>query len=299
MRGKTAGLLVTIPVVAMLSGCVTFSVGERDLLPRPDQPVDARLVSQLDPALSVDTLRLERPDGARLGGIHVHGPDRDITVVYLGGNQFLADRHGAPVARGILGLGVNLVLFDHRGSGHSTGEVSLAALREDALAIHDHVVEALGVPPHRVVLHGFSLGGMLAGDVAERRATGGLVLESTGSNASEWSRAMVPWYARPFVRVSLAESLHALDNRRAVAGHRGALLVMVGAEDSQTPPVMSRRMFASLAGDAAFRHLYIAPGRGHESLLDDPAALGHYARLIDAVRDGNVDAGAGLAAGPQ
>lgn len=299
MRGKLAGLLVAIPAVAVLTGCVTFRVGERDLLPQPDQPVNARLVGQLDPALSIDVLRLERPDGAQLGGVHVHGPGRDITVLYLGGNQFLADRHGAAVARGILALGVNLVLFDHRGSGHSSGEVSLAALREDALAIHDHVVEVLDVPPHRVVLHGFSLGGMLAGDVAERRATGGLVLESTGSTAGEWSRAIVPWYARLFVRVSLAESLHALDNRRAVAGHRGALLVMVGAEDSQTPPVMSRRLIASAASDAAFRRLYIAPGRGHESLLDDPAAVDHYARLIDAVRDGNIETGAGLAAGPQ
>lgn len=294
-----ARITVVLAAMLLLSGCATFTVGERDLLPQPDRPVTARLVGEFDPALSLDTLRLARPDGAVLGGVHVHAPGRDITVLYYGGNQFLADRHGAAVARSLLPLGVNLVLFDHRGSGHSTGEVSLAALREDALAIRDHVVEVLGVPPQRLVLHGFSLGGMLAGDVAERRDAGGLVLESTGSNASEWSRALVPWYARPFVRVQLADSLHALDNHRAVGSHRGALLVMVGDKDSQTPPVMSRRLFASAADAGAFQRLYVAPGRGHEGVLGDSAARDHYAQLIDALRAAVVAPASAVAASPQ
>lgn len=290
MRAKITGLLVA---VLLLSGCATFTVGERDLLPQADRPITDRLVGELDPALSLDTLRLVRPDGAVLGGVHVHAPGRDITVVYFGGNQFLADRQGAAVARNLLPLGVNLVLFDHRGSGHSSGEVSLAALRGDALAIRDHVVDVLGVPPERLVLHGFSLGGMLAGDVAEQRAAGGLVLESTGSNANEWSRTMVPWYARPFVRVNMAESLHVLDNHRAVGAHQGALLVMVGARDSQTPPVMSRRLISSAARDGAFQRLYIAPGYGHEGVLGDMAAREHYAQLIGAMRTAPAEVVAG------
>jgi len=294
MGAKIAGMVLA---VLALSGCATLTVGERDLLPQPDQAITADLVGALAPTMALDTLRLARPDGAVLGGVHVHGPCRDITVVYFGGNQFLADRHGAQVARAILPLGVNLVLFDHRGSGHSRGEISLAALRGDALAIRDHVVEVLGVPPQRLVLHGFSLGGMLAGDVAEQRGASGLVLESTGSNASEWSRVMVPWYARPFLRVQLADSLHALDNHRVVSGHRGALLLMVGAEDSQTPAVMSRRLLASAADDAGFQRLYVAPGRGHEGVLGDPAAREHYAQLIDAVRQAAPAAGAQAVAG--
>ena len=294
MRAKITGMLAAM---LLLSGCATFTVGERDLLPQPDRPVTAKLVGEIDPALSLDTLRLARPDGAVLGGVHVHAPGRDITVVYYGGNQFLADRHGAAVARGLLPLGVSLVLFDHRGSGHSTGEVSLAALRDDALAIRDHVVNALGVPPQRLVLHGFSLGGMLAGDVAERRGAGGLVLESTGSNADEWSRALVPWYARPFVRVRLADSLHSLDNHRAVGSHRGALLVMVGDEDSQTPAAMSRRLFASASDASAFQRLYVAPGRGHEGVLGDDAARDHYAQLIGAIRAADAAPAASVAVG--
>lgn len=293
MRAKITGLLAAL---LLLSGCATFKVGERELLPQPDRPVTAKLVAGLDPALSLDTLRLARPDGAVLGGVHVHAPGRDITVVYFGGNQFLAERHGAAVARGILPLGVNLVLFDHRGSGESSGEVSLEALRGDALAILEHVVDVLGVPPQRLVLHGFSLGGMLAGDIAEQRAVGGLVLESTGSNAREWSRAVVPWYARPFVRVQMADSLHALDNHRAVGAHRGALLVMVGAKDSQTPPAMSRRLFASATGDGRFQRLYVAPRRGHESVLGDPSARAHYVQLIDAMRSAPAAAPALVAA---
>lgn len=286
MRTRLFGWMLAL---LALPGCATYTVGERDLLPQPDRPVSAALAASLDPTLVVEPLRLERPDGAVLGGVHVHAPERAITVVYFGGNQFLADRHGASVARALLPLGVNLVLFDHRGSGHSTGEVSLAAMREDALAIREHVVEVLGVPPERLVLHGFSLGGMLAGDVAERRPAAGLVLESTGSNAREWSRAVVPWYAKPFVRVEMADSLHALDNHRAAAAHRGALLVMVGADDSQTPPSMSRRLFASATGAAGgdgFRRLYVAPGIGHASVLSDPAARALYADLLGAVVDG-------------
>jgi len=67
---------------------------------------------------------------------------------------------------------------------------------------------------------------------------------------------------------------------------RGALLVMVGADDSQTPPSMSRRLFASAGGeaDAGFRRLYVAPGIGHASVLSDPQARALYATMLDGLR---------------
>jgi hypothetical protein len=38
------------------------------------------------------------------------------------------------------------------------------------------------------------------------------VLEATSTNVEDWAHANVPWCARPFLRIEVAESLRAADN---------------------------------------------------------------------------------------
>jgi pimeloyl-ACP methyl ester carboxylesterase len=99
-------------------------------------------------------------------------------------------------------------------------------------------------------------------------------------NAGEWSKAMIPWYAKPFVRVEMGESMHRLDNHRALAAYQGPLLLLVGDKDSQTPASLSRRMHASAASPASLKRLYVAPGRGHTSLIGEATFADHYAWLL-------------------
>ena len=50
---------------------------------------------------------------------------------------------------------------------------------QDIDAAYDYLTNKLNIPPDHIILHGFSLGGAIAADLASRRPVGGLILEST------------------------------------------------------------------------------------------------------------------------
>lgn len=74
--------------------------------------------------------------------------------------------------------GVNVLSFDYRGYGLSEGSPSEKVCYKDANTVLDYAVANLGVDPERVVLHGRSLGGGVAMELATERGAMGLIMES-------------------------------------------------------------------------------------------------------------------------
>ncbi len=74
--------------------------------------------------------------------------------------------------------GVNVLSFDYRGFGLSEGTASEENCYADANAVLDYAIAHLGVDPKKVILHGRSLGGGVAMELATERGAMGLILES-------------------------------------------------------------------------------------------------------------------------
>lgn len=112
-------------------------------------------------------------DGQRLYGM-LHTPDAQApaagwpSVVMLHGftgNRTESHRNFVLFARYLAGRGVAALRFDFRGSGDSQGDFSeMTALREveDAVAAAAYLRRQPGLDPERVMLLGFSMGGMVA-----------------------------------------------------------------------------------------------------------------------------------------
>jgi len=102
------------------------------------------------------------------GGVRLHGlrirsavsPPRG-TIVYFHGNAENVRTH----INGVLWLveaGYQIVAFDYRGYGKSSGTPDIAGVNEDGLAILDAAFQMVGVDQGRVVVLGQSLGGAVA-----------------------------------------------------------------------------------------------------------------------------------------
>ena len=102
------------------------------------------------------------------GGVRLHGlrlrsaasPPRG-TIVYFHGNAENVRTH----INGVLWLveaGYQIVAFDYRGYGKSSGVPDIAGVNEDGLAILDAAFQMVGVDQGRVVVLGQSLGGAVA-----------------------------------------------------------------------------------------------------------------------------------------
>lgn len=123
-------------------------------------------------------LLLPREDGGNVAAVHLRNPDATYTILFSHGNgEDLS--HGLPFLREMRDAGFSVLAYDYSGYGLSTGRPSERASYADIGAAYDHLTRTAGVPPERVILHGRSLGGAVAADLATRRPAAGLVLEST------------------------------------------------------------------------------------------------------------------------
>lgn len=130
------------------------------------------------------------------------GPFRDLAVVISHGNGGNIS-HRLPLYRLLLDLGVQVLAYDYRGFGRSNGRPSEAGTYLDGEAALDWLV-ARGIPEGRIVVHGESLGGGIAAELALRRpGLRGLILRSTFTSVPDLGRELFP-----ILPVRLLASIH-------------------------------------------------------------------------------------------
>lgn len=93
----------------------------------------------------------------------------------------------------LLGAQWDFLGIHYRGYPGSTGVPSEAGLHQDALATWRWAVEQMEVSPARIVIHGRSLGGGVAVQLAAKVDPAALVLESTFTSLVELAKEHFPW----------------------------------------------------------------------------------------------------------
>jgi hypothetical protein len=271
---------------ALLTACVNVDLEESDIYrPQPGAALTAEALNARAPGYRLEPQVIAAADGLKLAGVLLRRPGADRTVLYFGGNLTTVGGNGPAIAAQLAPLNVNLMLVDYRGYGASgKAQASTASLMSDALAVFDHLAGLPGIDARSVVVHGQSLGSFMAGQVAASRPTAGVVLESSATTAEEFAEAGVPVYARPFVRLRIAEGLRGQGNLKQMDRLDEPLLILVGAEDDATPAVFSRRLFEASTLPAARKGLVVVEGVGHNGVLNRPAAMKAYAEFLARTR---------------
>ncbi len=113
-------------------------------------------------------------------------------AVFFHGNAELID-HQYSAVEDYQRLGCSVLLPEYRGYGRSSGSPSERKIVDDALFFVDEVLKRPEIDASRLILHGRSLGGGPAAQVAARRKPSALILESTFASAA----AMADKYFAP------------------------------------------------------------------------------------------------------
>lgn len=164
----------------------------------------------------------------------VHRP----TIIFAHGNGELIEDWQSEMER-LSAAGPNALLVEFPGYGHSRGKPSRSTLRETFTVAFDWLVARDDVDADRIVAHGRSLGGGVAGDLALDRPIRALVLQSTFSSATQFAREnLVPGF---LVR-------DRFDNRRAVSDFSGPILLMHGIRDDVIPYAHAEALAAAREG---------------------------------------------------
>ena len=272
-------LLLLLTACTVFAGCSTIQIDEEDVfIPKPSVtphrfPVDGVQLAEHSIAVA---------DSVRLNAWHLTQPDAEATVLFFGGNGFYLVQSLGYI-QALTDLPVNLVMWDYRGYGVSDGAPSVPAFKSDALTVYRYTVDSLGVSPHRLLLHGHSLGTFLASYVATEREAGGVVLENPATSVNGWVRSVIPWYIRLFVSVEIDETLRAESNATRVRSIQTPLFIAGGTDDQVTAPDMARELYD--AASSPQRHLVMVEGGGHNELYADSAYTATYRTVLRQMID--------------
>lgn len=170
-------------------------------------------------------------------------PSRPL-IVHCAGNSGDRYNSGLGYASKALPWG-DVLVFDYPGYGDSSGSPSAAALEASSGALLADI--SARTADRDLVLWGHSLGGFICARLAEQaEGVDALILETTARNAAEVAAAWKPWWAGPFIRIDVAQSLASYDSAAAAKTFGGPVLVL-GARRDDTLPVRLSRSLASAA----------------------------------------------------
>ncbi|HTO03596.1 MAG TPA: alpha/beta hydrolase [Opitutus sp.] len=186
---------------------------------------------------------MKLPDGTKLSLLYLPNPHARFTLWHFHGNAEALDDI-LPRLNELREFGFSVFALEYPGYGTSEGTPTEAEIYRSLDAGLKYLHERLKVRPEDLVVHGRSLGGGPAVELASRENVAGLILESAFVSAY---RVMTRWSLLP------GDKFNNLSKMPRVSC---PVLVIHGREDRVVPFRHGQRLFAS-APSKMKRHLWV------------------------------------------
>jgi uncharacterized protein len=250
-------LLTTLAVTAIaLTVLVRWLEPRMAFFPFPGETETPR-----DFGVPFDAVTLTTADGERLRAWRMSASDARARIVYFHGNGGNLS-NWAPTLAGIVHRGYSVFAIDYRGYGLSTGRPTERGLYRDVdAAVRQAWTDESRLP---LVYWGRSLGGSMAAYAATTRAPGGVIVESSFSNA----RAAVR--DSPVLAILSLLASYRFPAARFLNRANVPVLVMHGTSDRVIPFARGRELFDELKTPREF--FEIQGGDHNDAVPPDAAA---------------------------
>jgi len=134
-------------------------------------------------------------------------------------------------------LNLNVLIFDYRGYGMSTGEPSEEGVYSDARACYEWLKNEKGFKADDVIVFGRSLGGAVAIDLVSKLPCRALVVESSFTSAADMARKIFPFLPTGLIL------RYKFDSLRKIELVRCPVLITHSPDDDLIPYSMGERLF--------------------------------------------------------
>ena len=240
---------------------------ERRFIFFPDRELQA---NPADLDLTFEEVLIPASDGVMLHGWFVPGPG-EITWLWLHGNAGNISHRLENLHLIHHRLGVNVLLIDYRGYGHSQGQPSEKGTYRDAEGAFEYLQSRPDIDPSKILVFGRSLGCAVAVELATHCALYGLILESPFTSLADMAKRALPL---PGVTVFVRKKYDSLSKIGCVSI---PLLVLHGDQDDTIPLEMGERLFEAAnqpktfyaINGAGHNDTYIVGGKSYFAAIDD------------------------------
>lgn len=246
-------------VVPYLAVTLLFTLAQRKLLYRPTVAKELLASDYLPPSVEAQDVRIDTEDGQRLHGWYIHATEQQnntstepaetepMLVLYFPGNSLNRAARVDDLLE-IVNFGYDVLTFDYRGFGDSTGKPTQAALTDDARAIYDFATNELTFDSSEVIIFGESLGGAVAVShwnthwKDHRSMPAGFILNSTFASMSDVVGHHYPLF--PF-RFFLKDDWRPIENFASLQ-QRPPVVTFHGTNDEMIPISQARKLANAL-----------------------------------------------------
>ncbi len=196
-------------------------------------------------------------DGERLHGWFFPAEKDSPVILHFHGNAGNIS-HRLDLVQPFQRKGFSVFLVDYRGFGKSSGRPSEQGLYRDGLAAWAYLVEKENIAPERIVIHGHSIGGAVAIEVALQKKVRGVILESAFTSTKNMAKTM-PLFAL-FAPVFPAH----YNNLEKIHRLRAPKLIVHGESDEIVPFSMGKKLFEAATDPKSF---YPVKDAGHNDVF--------------------------------
>ena len=230
------------------------------------------------PEHELNTISLKTADeSAQLEGLYLDNPKSNTLLFLIQGNGMEVKKGGIDMLHSLALLPVDILIFDRRGVGASSGEATFNNLISD-INEQFHFIKSK-FKSDKDIVHGYSFGSFIAAQLAKSQNIDALVLQGTATNVDDWIEAKTPWYVQPFLTVNIDPVFHLVDNQVVVAEqYQNPLLIIAGEKDQQVPAELSQQLYN--ASQSKNKKLIIVEGANHGDMFKDPATTATYIEFL-------------------
>lgn len=212
------------------------------------------------PEGACEELWIDTPDGERLFAWYCRAQDPVASALFCHGNRGNITI-SADVIPHLLAARMNVLFFDYRGYGKSSGSASYDGVLDDAVTaarFHDTIR-----PKHLPsILYGFSLGGAVAGQTIRRHRFDALILQSTFTSLTAMAKLLHPQVP---LHVLAGDLFNTHDSVRKL---QIPLLVLHGSADEAIPCAMAHELYGACK---TAKRIHIVEGGMHGDLYQRDA----------------------------
>lgn len=204
MRRRYGIPLVVLALLAV-AGCVSVRMFENASIFIPDREL---LTDPGELDLEFEDLRVPVGKNDELHGWWVHSmrdPRRGVVLFFHGNAGNIS--HRLQTIQFWTDAGFDIVIFDYRGYGKSTGRPNERHAYEDGLAMWRYLTETKSIPPGQIVVQGRSLGGGISSWLVADHTPGVYILESSFKSMPELVKELIPWIPRWIVQTQM-DTIH-------------------------------------------------------------------------------------------
>lgn len=209
------------------------------------------------PPERVTQMWIDTPDGERLFAWYLRAEKPIASALWCHGNTGNLT-NVAGLMPHLLDAGYNLLLFDYRGFGLSTGRPSLRGVVDDGLTaakFHD-AIRPRHLPS---ILYGYSLGGGIAAQVLLHHPFDGVILQSTFTTLRELAKVIWPRIPLHLFTGDIFNTM------RVIKRMNVPLLLLHGTQDELIPCSMAHELHDACR---APKRIYTVEGGLHKDMFD-------------------------------